>query len=189
MINLAAFNKPISKPIFFLVVSLFLLQGCGGQRDEPFNGDSSSSSRGATVKVENLRSDKDPIEGADIVNEEKKIIFILDKPRFLELWRNYTIAVAPDPDMDVGQVVLIDLGKKRICDRKVTLKSVTAFDASVNSAELIIEFEDVDGNSSSTSDSSSSSSASSASCDNETQEQPYYFYYVKTRKELVPEEN
>ncbi|MES2822038.1 MAG: hypothetical protein V4732_00450 [Pseudomonadota bacterium] len=51
MINLAAFKTPVFQ-IFSMLVSLIMLQGCGGQRDEPFDPGSlpcSSSSTSSSI--------------------------------------------------------------------------------------------------------------------------------------------
>lgn len=61
MINLAAFNKYTFETLFILV-GLVMLQGCGGQRDEPFNpgsppcSSSSTSSNGVNSSITGISS-------------------------------------------------------------------------------------------------------------------------------------
>ncbi len=193
MINLAAFNKQIMNTFFCILVSTIFLQGCGGQRDEPFSPATigSSSSHGAVVATEELKSSDDlPVTSVD---EHGTLAKISDVDTFTTVWRNYTFSAQPTVDWVAGQVVLIDLGKKKACDRKLTFNKVSAFEESTNSVVVVVDYTDKDKQSSSTSSTSSrtssSSSNSSSVCNDETLTQPYYFYYVKTRDQIIFDEN
>lgn len=198
MINLAAFKTPVFH-IFSMLVSLIMLQGCGGARDEPFDPGSSTSSRGPAVTMTRLVSGDDPVTD---VQTEGRIIKIRDEGIFETYWNEYTTEIHETIDFAAGQVLLVDLGAKNTCDRKLTLKQYAAYEGSVNSVIVVLDYTDsgASSNSSSTSSESSSSesssssdssssSSSNSSCSAVGTTHPFYFYYIKSRDEIIVEEN
>lgn len=175
----------IKTPKFFsmaaIILSAALLQACGGQRDEPFDGgtSSSSSSRGPAVTIDLMGKGTNPITD---VSEAGVQVHILDEESLDTYWENYTEDTHKFIDFDKGQVLLVDLGKKRSCDHKITFKTYAAYQDTPNSVQVILNYKDVDASSSSN---SSSSSSSSSSCDVATEIQPFYFFYIETRDEVL----
>ncbi len=170
-----------------------LLQGCGAERDTPFNpsttSSSSSSSLGTTLSgTERLYSGTTPLYTPPDLN--KKLLVIRDDVQMDYYWGKY---VSNDPwDADIvnfeeGQVLLIDRGQLGQCDSLIDIKSVAFYDHSANTVKAVIKYGD-SGNSSSA---SSSSSNSAPNCINDlgTINQPFRFYYVPSRKVLVIQED
>lgn len=183
MINFTHINVQKVFSISAIVLSGLLLQACGGQRDESFDGNSSSSSsRGASVSIKQLGKGDDPITD---VAEEGIQTKILDSDTFETYWDKYTDDTHESVDFDKGQVLLVDLGNKSTCDRKITLKTYAAYQESVNSVVVELTYKDADKSSTS----SSSSSASSSSCSSTLETQPYYFFYIETRDTIIVDEN
>ncbi len=194
MINLAALNKQTFNIFFSALVGVVMLQGCGGQRDEPFDPGESNSSRGAAVTITKIISGDIPFTA---VSPEGNLVKIRDLDTF-EIYRNkYTNETHEAVDFVTGQVLLVDLGEKNACERKLTLKQYAAYEGSVNSVIVVLDYADVDGtidSSSSTSSTSSSSisssnSSSNSSCSTAGTTHPFYFYYVKSRDEIIVEES
>jgi hypothetical protein len=189
MINLAAFNKYTVRA-FSILVGLIILQGCGGQRDEPFDPGTSHSSRGAAVTISKLISGDAPFTA---VAAEGRLVKIRDLDSFEVYWDEYTNDPHDTVAFDTGQVLLVDLGEKNACERKLTLKQYAAYEGSVNSVIVVLDYTDADASSNSSSSTSSerssSNSSSNSSCSTVGTTHPFYFYYVKSRDEIVIEEN
>jgi hypothetical protein len=197
MINLM--SHPLQKIIFFftLLMSFFVLQGCGSERDTPFielssSGSGSNSSRGKAVSISEIKSEANPAKPS-LVTDDKKFLVFPDELSLKDVWSNYVEAdiASFKIDFDNGQVVLLDFG--RVCDaQKIKFKSYAAYEESINSVIVTFDFTDDDkaksSNSASKSSASNSSSASNV-CENGEGTRPFKFFYVKTKAFILIDEN
>ena len=189
MINFPFLTMQKFLSLTVIIFSGLLLQACGGQRDEPFDSGSSasSSSRGASVTIRQLKKGDDPLEEVPVEGAQVRI---LDEDTFNTYWDKYTNDISEEIDFSKGQVLLLDYGKKQSCNHKLTLRSFAAYQESVNSVAVVLNYRDVDASSKSSASSAvSSSSVSSSSCSGTLETQPYYFFYIETRNAVILEEN
>ena len=192
MINLAAFNKQSINTFFCILISTIVLQGCGGQRDEPFNPSTSSTGAGATVESRLILSeDKVKMPRLDgkhylVINTDKELTDVWDA--YTDTQLDKTLA-----DMSVGRAILYDAGEIGNCPQKLSYKGPVANETSVNSVTIYFKFDDADKASSAASSNSSlsskssnsSSSSNSSACVSTKPSRPFYIYYVHSRKELL----
>lgn len=198
------FNSKIRSKVFFLFLFtiVFSLQGCGAERDTPFNpgGNSgSSSSRGLGNSLPDFEKLIEGSEPALPYSDSKQLVAIRDFNEMSLYWDAYVTTEDWDEsvvDFETGQVFLFDRGELGDCASILDIKSVRAYDYSANTVKVIIRYEDsAEASSRSSSSNSSSSSSSSSSfsepnCNIDTNDpnHPFTFYFVPSRKRLVIEE-
>lgn len=203
MVNFTQIKIKKLSAIFTILLSCLLLQACGGQRDEPFNASTSSSSA-SSIEATYLISGNTPMAIDDYTFKRREV----SEDEFKSLWRLYTNqdvteSILSKTDFTKGQVVLIDLGRTTICDPKSALDRFAVYQKDTGKLRVILTYKRSDGviASSSTSsssssnassvNSSSSSSASSVSvteCGNASYVQNYYFYYIKSLDQIFYDE-
>lgn len=189
------------KTTLIALVAGVLLQGCGSERDTPFNpggtSSSSSSSLGTSITgFDRLRSGTKPITTPADLN--KKLIAIRDEADMDQYWAAYVGFAQGDEwdkdkvDFELGQVLLIDRGQLGQCDDIISFDRLQLYDHTEHTVKAIIRFNETGRSSaSSTSSSGSSSSYVEQDCDKGlgTINQPFVFYYIPSRKVLVFQEN
>jgi len=203
MINFTQFKSPNLFSLSAIILSGLLLQACGGQRDEPFNGSTSSSSA-SSIETTNLKIGNFP-SGTDSITFQRREIH---EDEFKSVWKLYTNqdpseAILNKADFTKGQVVLVDLGRTTICDPKSALDNFAVYQKATGKLRVVLTYKRADGvaassssssssesssSSSSSSNSSSSSSSSVADCGNANIAQNYYFYYIKSLDQIYYDE-
>ena len=181
-----------------------LLQGCGAERDTPFNpsttSSSSSSSLGNSIDsptniLLEQQNQTERTEPSPLLQSTSKQLIAIRTPDemnyYWDLYINDFDWSTDVVDFTEGQVFLWDGGEQGNCDPLLDFASIKAYDHSPNSVKLVIKYTDVGKPSSSSSSSSSSgSSYSEPNCTIDTQNpnHPFRFYYVHSRKVLVFQE-
>jgi hypothetical protein len=181
-----------------LLLSAVLLQGCGGARDEPFDGggafNSSNSSRGAAVTVDFLGDEKSDFRLPNSVSYNATHEVLRTREEFDAAWlRYYSTAYAGGITLDFtqGQVLLADQGTITVCDPQVERKSQEAYKLGEDFVVVTISFHNThqsssaSANSESSSASSGSSSSSSCNPNSDASKHPFVFLYVHSRSQIV----
>lgn len=208
------FIKTAPTILLFCVLGA-LLQGCGAERDTPFNGgnsNSSSSSLGTKISdVINIINELDEdnvderTEPSALDSTSKRLVAIRNDEEMESYWDDYINDLRweedttnMDIDFEVGQVLLIDQGELGDCDKLISIRDVDAYDHSPNTVKVVIKYRDSGKSSSSSSSSSSSESSSSSSSSysepdcpvNQSESnQPFRFYFIPSRKVMVFQED
>lgn len=193
------FTIKIHPKLFFLFLFTitFSLQGCGSERDTPFNPTNNSSNSGdptlgASVEINLLVSGDDPL--LPFADDGRSIIVLRNETEFEQYLDAYTTApiTGSYPDFTQGQVLLIDEGLQDTCTQKLSFRSIRANKYSTNSVKVTIDYRDQDSpNSSSSNSASSVSSASSSSAgplnctDVAGEVRSFRFYFIESRARIM----
>jgi hypothetical protein len=189
MINLM--SHPLQKIIFFftLLMSFFVLQGCGSERDTPFvelGTESSAANHGKEITFRVLANEPDMTSETtgSSINKDQKWDVITDDVEFKRLWSLYSKATPETVDFTKGQVVLFDSGENKSCEAQYRVEGFKVYE---DGAVIIT----VSGRKKSSSSSSSvtvvaaaSSGSSSSDCSASPGTQAFAFYYVQTLDQL-----
>lgn len=194
------FIKTSSTVLLFCLLGA-LLQGCGAERDTPFNPDTSNSSSSLGSNISGVQSLREGTNPTAAYGESKQLIAIRDQEQMNLYWDDYVSDTDWDDDVvdfETGQVLLIDRGNIGNCSRLIDVQNVKAYDHSSNTVKVVIKYTDsgTTSNSSSSSSSSESSSSSSSSfsepsctLDPSNPNQPFRFYFIPSRKVMVFQED
>jgi hypothetical protein len=151
------------------------LQGCGGERTTAFNpGSSSSNSSSSVAKIESSLLKEGTVSNYDLLDhKEKSLNVISEYTEYTHLIDQYTDDTPNTPDFDAGQLVLVDMGNTKGCDRHLSFSSLSAQEYGDSAVKVVVKYNERAEN--------------RTDCSNTTT-RPYYFYYVKKRGLVVFEE-
>jgi hypothetical protein len=163
------------------LVSLLLLQGCGGdRRDTPFDpaGTSSSSSSVSSVTITELGSGDARVKYTAFDNTEKRLQVVRDLTTFNSLSDHYSespISLLANKDFTNGQVVVIYTGETDSCKNRVLFNKISAQKEGVNSVRVVVTYVE-------------KSAVTNCVSSTATLSWLYYFYYVESTGPLIFEE-
>lgn len=158
--------------LLFSVGILSTLQGCGAERDTPFNPD--------TSEEDAVIVDSDPIksgnkDNANVLDFDNKLLQVItNEDDYFEMIDKYTDNRPTAPNFNNGQVVFIDLGEKDSCENYLTLSELIAQEEGDNGVKVVIDYNE--------------HSKNTGDCTS-TITRPYHIYYIDSTGPLVFEEN
>jgi hypothetical protein len=163
---------------FALLFSVFIgLQGCGGERDEPFDPGTDDEDDDYTVSVEHIveAEDSEPLfsNGSP---KAKRLEIIKDEDEYLDIFSDYIADSSYEaPDFATGQILLYDAGDSKVCARKLILQQVAAHENATNEnvVRVTLTYRE------------KAATAAGSCADENAETRPFKFIYIKTRKDII----
>lgn len=152
-----------------VLLTAAFLQGCGAERTTPFNPDvSSSSSSAAAVTTQVITQGTATSSVLDYT--DKRLQVMRESVEYYDITDYYENSSLPEQKFDIGQVVLIDLGKQDSCKQHLEFSSLRAEDAGTEGVKVVVSYRQI--------------AAVTTAC-TPVITRPYYVYYVQSRDALI----
>jgi len=169
------------KPVSFCWCLLLacVLAGCGSERDEPFDPgkgatDDDADSDRLRITLNRILHDDQPLL---LIDGDRQNLILRDEQSYYLYSDRYSDRLPEEePDFDIGQVILLDLGEREnnSCHHRLQLQSVYAEEYGSNLARLVVNLREREAN-------------NQAQCPEEDPHllRPFYFYYLESRRPVV----